>query len=114
MFESKRRPILPPEAYHRRLRRHAQVGLGILVTSVTVGMVGFHLTEGMGWLDSFLESAMLVGGMGPVGTINTPAGKLFAGVFAIYSGVTLLVVAVYALSPIYHRFLHLFHADEKD
>ncbi len=76
-------------------------------------MVGYSLTEGLSWIDSFLNAAMLMGGMGPVNTLKTDAGKLFAGIYALYCGlVELIAVGIFA-APIVHRFLHHFHIESE-
>lgn len=79
--------------------------------SLVIGILGYHLTEGMGWLDAFLNAAMLLGGMGPVGAVHTTAGKLFAGLYALYSGLILIGVAGLLLAPFMHRLLHKFHLE---
>jgi hypothetical protein len=49
--------------------------------------------------------------------VNTPvtsAGKLFAGLYALYAGLVFIVTAALIFSPIAHRILHTFHWDEND
>ncbi len=76
-------------------------------------MIGYHALEGYSWVDSFLNAAMLMGGMGPVGALHTNAGKIFAGVYALYCGlVELIAIAIFA-APIFHRFLHHFHLENE-
>ena len=74
-------------------------------------MLGYHLIEGLSWVDAFLNSAMLLGGMGPVDQLHTTAGKIFAGIYALYSGIVFLVIAGVLFAPIFHRMLHHFHLD---
>ena len=57
---------------------------------------------------------MILAGMGPVDTLKTDAGKLFAGCYAIYSGFVVLISAGFAFAPVVHRILHRFHVDEAD
>ena len=80
--------------------------------SLAVGMWGYAHYEGLGWRDAFLNSAMLLGGMGPVEQPQTPGGKVFAGVFALYAGLVFLVAAGLVLAPVMHRVLHAFHVQE--
>ena len=54
-------------------------------------MAGYHYLEGMAWVDAFVNAAMLLGGMGQVDTLHTEAGKIFAGVYALYCGMLLVV-----------------------
>lgn len=73
-------------------------------------MWGYREFEQMNWLDAFFNSAMLLGGMGPVKTVDmSDAGKLFAGIYALYSGLVLIAVMGVMLVPVVHRILHLFH-----
>jgi hypothetical protein len=77
-------------------------------------MVGYRLTEGMGWLDAFLNASMILGGMGPVDPMPTDAAKLFAGFYALFAGVFFLVIAGVILAPFLHRVLHLLHISAGD
>ena len=79
-----------------------------------VGTLGFHYWAGQSVVDAVLNSAMLLGGMGPVGDITSTAGKLFATVFALYAGVVFLGVTALLFAPVLHRFLHTFHLEESD
>lgn len=72
-------------------------------------MAGYHFLEGLSWLDGFLNAAMLLGGMGPVAPLQTPAGKLFAGFYALYAGLLFITVAGLLAAPVAHRLLHRFH-----
>jgi len=87
------------------------VALGLVAFSLLLGMAGYHCFEGLSWLDAFLNAAMLLGGMGPVAEIKTSAGKLFAGCYALYSGLVIITAAGVLAAPLFHRFLHRFHLE---
>jgi hypothetical protein len=111
MFERKHEKLLPRRAFLRRVTKYASISLGLVVVSLLIGMLGYHPSEGMPWIDAFLNAAMIMGGMGPVNTLYTDAGKLFAGFYALYCGMVLLIsVGIFAV-PIIHRFLHHFHLE---
>ena len=74
-----------------------------------LGMAGYHWIAGFSLVDSFVNACMLLGGMGPVGDLPNNAGKIFAGVFALYSGLVFLAVSILLLTPVMHRVLHRFH-----
>ena len=81
----------------------------LLSVSMAIGMWGYEHFESLAWRDAFLNSSMLLGGMGPVDPLKTPAGKLFAGFFALYAGVVFLFSAGLLIAPVAHRILHKFH-----
>ena len=80
-----------------------------MILSLGIGMVGYAYFEHLDWLDAFLNSAMLLGGMGPVNNPETAGGKLFAGLYALYSGLVFLVTVGVVLAPVLHRLMHVFH-----
>jgi hypothetical protein len=94
-----------------RMVRHAGVAVVIVAGSLGFGMWGYHRFARFTWIDSFMNSAMLLGGMGPVGDVPTRSGKLFAGFFALYCGMVFLVLIATILTPVVHRVLHRFHWD---
>ncbi len=111
MFEHRQQPMVSRPVYLRRLLRHAGIGFSIVVFSLVLGVAGYGITEGMGWVDALLKSSMLLGGMGPVTELRTTGGKLFASGYALYSGLVFLIVAGVLFAPVFHRFLHHFHLD---
>jgi len=114
MYEHRRqRPLLQAEFLLRLLRHFALAAL-LLMASLGLGMLGYRRYEHLEWLDAFENTCMLLGGMGPVNNPVTPAGKLFAGCYALYAGLVFIVSATLILAPILHRMLHLFHCDEHD
>jgi hypothetical protein len=82
--------------------------------SLFIGMVGYHVLEGVSWIDAFLNASMLLGGMGPVTIPVTFGGKLFAGLYALYCGLAVILVAGVILAPVAHRILHTFHMESRD
>lgn len=113
MYEAKHRPPLPRAHFARRLALHLALAVAVLAVSLVIGMLGYVEFERLPWLDAFLNAAMLLGGMGPVNVPVTPAGKLFAGCYALYAGLVFIVTAALLFTPILHRVLHRLHWDEK-
>jgi hypothetical protein len=111
MFERRNEPLLPKSAFLRRVTRYALIALALDLGSLVVGVVGYHFLEGFSWIDSLLNAAMILGGMGPVNELHTTTGKLFASFYALYSGVIFLVIAGVLFLPVIHRFLHHFHLE---
>ena len=112
MYEPKRRPPLPRRHFFRRLLLHILAAVALLLLSLGIGMEGYAYFEGLAWRDAFLNAAMLLGGMGPVETPRTNGGKLFAGCYALYSGLVIVLASGIVLAPMVHRILHRFHVDE--
>lgn len=113
MFERRTDPLLPRRKFYIRLRNCAALGASLILGSLLVGMTCYHFLERMPWVDAYLEACMILSGMGPVAQIKTTAGKLFAGAYAVYSGVALLSTTALMFTPVVHRFLHKFHLERK-
>jgi hypothetical protein len=114
MFEHHTKPLLPRKVYYRRLAYHGTLGVMVIVGSLGIGMIGYHGFEKLSWLDAFLNASMILSGMGPVATLQTDAGKFFAGCYAIYSGIALITIMGIIFAPVVHRFLHKFHLEDED
>src|SRR5437870_10366418 len=113
MFEHRKQPLLPRRVFYGRLARGAGVGAAIILVSLGLGMAGNHFLERMPWLDAFVNAAMILSGMGPVGPLQTSAGKLFTGCYALYSGLALITTVGVVFAPVFHRFLHKFHLERQ-
>ncbi len=114
MYEHKGQPLLPRAAFLRRVGRHTLVSMGIIAGSLTIGILGYRFLEHMHWIDALLNASMILGGMGPVGELRTTAGKLFASLYALYSGLIVLVAAGVLFAPVLHRVLHHFHVADTE
>jgi hypothetical protein len=114
MFESRNKHLLPRREYFQRLARHAVMGVAVIIVSLGIGMIGYHILEKLSWIDAFLNASMILSGMGPVATLQTDAGKFFAGCYALYSGIALISVVGIIFAPVVHRFLHKFHLEDKE
>ena len=104
-------PLASIATHRRRMLTAGKVGAVLIVASLAIGMAGYAFFEHLGFLDSFVNASMILSGMGPVGELHTRAGKVFAGLYALYSGFALLTIAAVLLAPVIHRFLHRFHIE---
>src|SRR5688572_25067247 len=115
-MEHKSQPLASKPVFLRRVRRFGIAAVLLVSGSWLVGILGYRFLESMSWIDAILNSAMILGGMGPVDPLKTDAGKLFASFYALFSGIVFLVAVGVLAVPILHRFLHQFHlqADQDD
>jgi len=93
------------------MARSAAAALGLIGGSLAVGVVGYHASAGLGWIDSLLNASMILSGMGPVSPLHGTAAKLFAAFYALFSGVVFIASVGVMVAPIAHRLLHRFHLD---
>ena len=112
MYERHNQPVLPRKAFLRRVIIHTSVASLILLVSLGIGLLGYHGFEKFSWLDSLLNASMILGGMGPVNPVLTNGGKVFASLYALFSGMVFLVVAGLLVAPVAHRILHRMHLDK--
>ena len=114
LYENRRDRLAPPEVFHARLRRSGTIGLILVAISLSVGVAGYMGFESLSFLDAFLDASMILSGMGPVHTPTTVGGKLFAGLYALYSGFAVLAIAAVMFAPVIHRVMHRFHLEEAE
>jgi hypothetical protein len=110
-YEHVSQPVLRWPRYLHRLLRSTLIGLLLIGVSLYAGMLGYHGIVGLGWIDAYENAAMILSGMGPLAQPATVAGKIFAGTYALFSGVAVLIIAGVIFAPVVHRFLHRLHAD---
>jgi hypothetical protein len=113
-FERRDEPVLPWPAFFWRLAGSTLIGAGLIVASLAIGMIGYRRLMGMSWIDAFVNASMILSGMGPLADPQTSGAKLFAGLYALFSGLAVLAIAGIVFAPVVHRFLHYLHADEDD
>ncbi|MEN6343352.1 MAG: hypothetical protein ABFC89_12440 [Methanospirillum sp.] len=113
-FERRGDALLPVRTFYLRLAKFALFSLILILISLGIGIGGYMALEGMEPVDAFLNAAMLMGGMGPVTTLSTQGGKIFAGLYAMYCGFVLLISVALFVTPIFHRLLHHFHLEGKE
>jgi hypothetical protein len=113
MLERRNDPLLSRQAFLRRFARYFLLAAGLVGVALALGMVGYHVFLQLSWLDSFLNAAMILAGMGPIDAPRTWPGKVFAGCYALFSGLAFITVTGIILAPLAHRLLHWFHVDSQ-
>ena len=104
-------PVAAFPLYLRRQLRSLAVGGLLILVSLAVGMMGYHSLVGLDWVDAYENAAMILAGMGPIASPASVSGKIFAGTYALYSGIAVLALAGVIAAPLVHRFLHKLHCD---
>jgi hypothetical protein len=113
MYEHKRHHLLPWPRFIKRASRHLLIGIVIAAVADFIGTLGYHVAGELGWLDSFLNASMILSGMGPVDHLSTTSGKLFAALYALFSGIVFIGVMGLVLAPWAHRMLHVVTLEER-
>lgn len=113
MFEKSHQPLLPLPVFFVRLSKGIAWGVLLIAFALFLGMLGYHFFENMSWTDAFLNASMILSGMGQVHELKTQGGKIFAGFYALFSGLLFILVVGVVFGPVVHRFLHHFHVDEQ-
>src|SRR2546430_9086788 len=101
MFEHRRQVLISRRIFYARLGRAGALGAAIILTSLAIGMAGYHFLEKLSWLDAFVNPAMILSGMGPVSELHTASGKLFAGCYALFSGIAFLTSIGVVFAPVF-------------
>lgn len=113
MYEKNGNFLAPRAVFIKRLAGNFVIGIFIILCSLSIGMSGYMYFEKMSFVEAYENAAMILSGMGPVDTIKTVEGKIFAGTYALFSGVIFLVVIAIIFAPIFHRFFHGFLIKDK-
>lgn len=111
VFEHRSQPLVSRTAFLLRVLKQVLIAGTIIGASLGLGTVGYHVTEGFDWIDSVMNAAMILTGMGPASTLHTNGGKLFASAYALFSGIVFLSTAALILAPAFHRLIHRFHLE---
>lgn len=110
-YEHHGQKLAPLSVFARRMISAIAVGCGVIAIVLFIGMAGYHWLAGFDWVDSLLESSMILGGMGPVNPLKTTGAKLFASGYALFSGLVFIGLMGIVLTPVVHRALHKFHVE---
>ena len=106
MYEHRTAPLFPFRKSVRRCVRHTAVSCLILISPLLIGVVGYHSSERLSWIDALMNTSMILGRLGPVDVLHAEAGRVFASFSALFSGVVLPVIAGVIIAPLAHRSLH--------
>ncbi len=105
-------PLSTSARFYARVRRSLALSGSLIVVTMLIGTVGYHVIDDFTWLDAFHQSALLLSGMGPVKENTSVAGKIFDSFYALFCGVILLGATGIMFTPVIHRILHRFHIED--
>jgi hypothetical protein len=111
MYERHKERILPRRKFVSRVATHLIVATAVISGALLIGVVGYHLLGDLPWVDSVLNAAMILGGMGPIDPLPSAPAKLFAAAYALFSGLIFIGVLGVVLAPFVHRMMHKFHLE---
>lgn len=114
IYENKKQKLVSVKKFRSRVMYAVYIDIVLLSVSLAIGVFGYHFFNNLSYVDSFVNASMILGGMGPVDPLISDSAKIFAGIYALYSGITFLSSFAILITPIYHRFLHKFHLEDKD
>jgi len=114
MFEKKHQQIAPVSVFMRRMAVYIGIAILLILSVLFIGIAGYHWLAGLNWVDSLLNASMILGGMGPVNPLTNTGAKVFASVYALFSGLIFIAIIGILFAPIMHRMLHAFHMEDKD
>jgi hypothetical protein len=113
MYEHRKQPLAPRSTFYQRILRNILLALLIMAVCLAIGVLGYHFTADIPWLDALHNASMILSGMGPVVDITSIAGKWFSSFYALFSGIVFIANVGVILAPAVHRIFHRLHLEEE-
>jgi putative Mn2+ efflux pump MntP len=113
MYEHRKQPLAPKAKYYQRILNNIVVALFIIAVCLAIGVVGYHYTGNIPWIDALHNASMILSGMGPVVEIKSDGGKIFSSAYALFSGLVFISIAGFILAPAVHRIFHRLNREDK-
>lgn len=111
-FEHRSHKVISRRSFAQRMGWAIALWLALTIAGLVIGMIGYAVFADMEPADAFVNAAMILSGMGPVEpALKTTSAKIFAGCYAIFSGLIIVIATSFVLAPIFHRVLHAFHVE---
>jgi Trk-type K+ transport system membrane component len=112
LYEHKSEPLAEQKIFYRRVLKHFILSTLVLAICLAIGIIGYRCLGPMSWIDALHNASMILGGMGPVVTIDTFGGKIFSSFYALFSGVVFITNFGLLITPIAHRFFHQLNLED--
>ena len=113
MDEHRNHLLLSRAKFMRRVARQSALALLVVAFALGIGILGYHFIAHLAWIDALLNASMILGGMGPVDPLHSNAAKIFASMYALFSGLAFIGIAGLMAAPFAHRLLHRFHIENR-
>ena len=113
MYEQRKQKLAPKSVFYRRMLHNIIIALIIMAVCLIIGVLGYHYTANIPWIDAMHNASMILSGMGPVVEITTVSGKWFSSVYALFSGIVFITNVGVILAPAVHRLFHRLHLEDK-
>jgi len=114
MYEHRKQELAPMSTFYQRILKNILLATFIMLVCLAIGILGYHYSAGIHWLDAVHNSSMILSGMGPVVEIKTVAGKWFSSFYALFSGVVFITNIGIILAPAMHRMFHRLHIEDSN
>ena len=112
IYEHKSEPLAETRVFYKRVLTNFLWTMMILTICLLIGIVGYQKLGPMSWVDALHNASMILGGMGPVVTIETFWGKIFSSFYALFSGIVFITNIGVLIAPIAHRFFHKMNLED--
>ena len=112
MYEHRKQKLAPLSTFYQRVVKNILLAIGVMLVCLAIGILGYHYTAEIPWLDSVHNASMILSGMGPVVEIKTVSGKWFSSFYALFSGVVFITNIGIILAPALHRMFHRLHVED--
>lgn len=112
MYEHKKQKLAPLGTFYQRILKSIMIASFVMIFCLLIGLLGYHYTADIPWLDAIHNASMILSGMGPVVEIKSTGGKWFSSFYALFSGVVFITNIGIILAPAIHRLLHSLNVEE--
>jgi cytochrome c biogenesis protein CcdA len=92
----------------RRFFTYLGLSAVFILLGLSIGIIGYHFTVGLSWVDALVEASMILSGMGPISPLPTTSAKIFASLYALFSGLVFVLAMGIVLSPVVYSLLRQF------
>lgn len=112
MYENKNQKLISRQAFIKRVAWHVLAAVLMIGGTLTIGVLGHIFFEEIDVHSAFLNTALIMGGIGTTVMPASVAGKLFFSFFGMFVGLLFAAVVGVVMAPVIHRIVHHMHLDD--